>query len=154
MTLFIFLKYLAALALPPASLFVGLLIALALRLFRLRRLAMVVAFLSIVQLMILSLPPVSDLLLGHLESQAHAAAQETPRCCYTAIVVLGGAIQPAAPPYLDFPGLDASSDRIWLAARLYHEGVAPRIVVSGGGFLAGEGIGATTEAEAMRVFLM
>lgn len=153
MTLFIFLKYLSTLALPPASLFVGLAIALLLAAFRLRRLAILVATLALAEMLFLSFPPISDLMLGRLEDEARAAAQAAPRCCYKAIVVLGGGIQPAVPPYLDFPSLDASSDRIWLAARLYHDGVAPLIVVSGGGFLAIHGGLATTEAEAMRVFL-
>ena len=154
MTIFIFLKYLTALALPPASLVVGLLVALALLALRLRRVAALVAVLALAETLLLSWPPISDLMLGHLEDEARAAQRGSARCCYKAIVVLGGGIQPAVPPYLDFPGLNSSSDRIWLAARLYHDGVAPLIVVSGGGFLAAQGGPATTEAEAMRVFLV
>src|SRR5579872_3518111 len=112
MTFFVFLKYLTALALPPASLLVGLLIALVLLALRFRRLSAVVAVLSIAEILILSWMPVCDLILGHLEDMARAAAaQGAPRCCYKAIVVLGGGIQPAEPPYLDFPSLNSSSDR-------------------------------------------
>jgi uncharacterized SAM-binding protein YcdF (DUF218 family) len=68
-------------------------------------------------------------------------------------VVLGGAITPAAPPHMQQPHLTDSADRVWEAARLYHRGVAPRIVPSGGGYPAEGGIPEMTEAEAMRVFL-
>jgi uncharacterized SAM-binding protein YcdF (DUF218 family) len=154
MTIFVLLKYLTLLLLPPASLFIGLLIALALKVLKFRRLALLVAVLSLAEILVLSFPPVSDGMLGALEDRARAAERVSPRCCYKAIVLLGGGIQPAVPPYLPFPSLNPSADRIWLAARLYHEGVAPIIVVSGGNFLAAQGAPATTEAEAMRVFLV
>jgi uncharacterized SAM-binding protein YcdF (DUF218 family) len=68
--------------------------------------------------------------------------------------VLGGGIAPAVPPEREPPSRTESADRIWTAARLYRAGVAPRIIVSGGGFLAGNNGPATTEAEAMRRFLV
>jgi uncharacterized SAM-binding protein YcdF (DUF218 family) len=154
MTLFVFLKYLSQLAMPPASLFIGLAIAFVFKLLRFRRLAVLVATLSLVELLVLSFPPVGDLLIERLEDEARAAARAAPPCCYQVIVLLGGGMQPAMPPYLDFPALNPSADRIWLAARLYHAHVAPRIVVTGGSFRAKEGEPATTEADAMRVFLV
>ncbi len=154
MTSYVVLKYLSLLILPPASMLVGLVFAFALSLVKFRRLAGLVAVLSITETLVLSFPPVSDWLLGSLEDEARAAAKAAPRCCYKAIVVLGGGIQPAMPPYLPFPSLNPSSDRIWLAARLFHDELAPQIVVSGGYFRAAVGEPATTEADAMRVFLM
>jgi uncharacterized SAM-binding protein YcdF (DUF218 family) len=89
-----------------------------------------------------------------LERQARRDAADAPACCYDSIVVLGGGITPAAPPFQPEPDLGDSADRMWYAAQLYHRGLAPRIIVSGGGFLAANNGGpATTEAEAMRRFL-
>ncbi len=47
------------------------------------------------------------------------------------MVVLGGAIAPpeAGQPY---PNLGPAADRVWHAARLYHAGKAPVVVLSGG----------------------
>jgi uncharacterized SAM-binding protein YcdF (DUF218 family) len=60
------------------------------------------------------------------------------------------------PPLRPDPELYDSSDRVWHAARLYHRGVAPRIVVSGGAYAvqAGEAPPDQTEAAAMRTFLL
>ena len=60
---------------------------------------------------------------------------------------------PAVPPFLMEPDLADAADRVWYAARLYHRGVARRIIVSGGSFVASEAGPATSEAEAMRRFL-
>ena len=154
MNTFIFLKFAGQLALPPASLLLGLVVAGLLALFRFRRLAKVVFVLAFVETLVLSLPPVSDALMRPLESEARTEAAKAKPCCYDAIVVLGGAIAPAAPPFFPDPDLADAGDRIWHAARLYHRGVAPRIIVSGGSFSAQVGGPATTEAEAMRQFLM
>jgi len=71
-----------------------------------------------------------------------------------AIVVLGGGIAPAAPPHTTEPELTDASDRIWQAARMFKAGTAPKIIVSGGSFVEQQGGPATTEAEAMRRFLL
>lgn len=154
MTSFVILKCLSGLATPPASLLFGMLVALVLKFLRLRRLAAAVAVLTLAHTLILSFPPVGDALMKPLEDQARAEAKEAPACCYDAIVVLGGAIESAMPPFRDFPRLTDASDRIWHAARLYHRGIAPRVVVSGGSFLAAQGASATSESEAMRLFLI
>ncbi len=154
MDTFVLLKFLAQLTLPPASLAVGLVVAGALALAGLRRLAGLVAVLAVAELLLLSLPPVSDALMAPLQDEARAAAKAAPACCYDAIVVLGGGIAPAVPPYVPEPDLTESADRIWQAARLYHRGMAPRIVVSGGAMLARNGgPKMMSEAEAMRIFL-
>ncbi|MBI3196061.1 MAG: YdcF family protein [Rhodospirillales bacterium] len=147
MDTFVPLKFLAQLALPPASLAIGLVVAGVLVLAGLRRLARLVMVLAIAELLLLSLPPVADALLASLQDQARVEAKAAPACCYDAIVVLGGGIGPAQPPHVPEPHLTDSADRIWHAARLYHRGLAPRIIVSGGGD------GEMTEAEAMRLFL-
>ncbi len=46
-------------------------------------------------------------------------------------IVLGGAIGGQAPPRV-MPDLGGAADRIWLAARLYHHGTVPRLLVVGG----------------------
>ena len=68
----------------------------------------------------LSLPPVADALLtGDSKRGPYARGRHQP-CCYDAIVVLGGGIAPAAPPYTPEPDLTDAADRIWQAARLFH----------------------------------
>lgn len=154
MNTFVFLKFLTMALMPPASLAVGTILGLLLIACGLRRLgwAAIVAAASITA--IISWPPIGDSLLRYVEDKARAAESATPRCCFDAIVVLGGGIAPAVPPDREFPSLTESADRIWVAARLYKQGVAPRIIVSGGGFLASNNGPATTEAEAMRRFLV
>jgi uncharacterized SAM-binding protein YcdF (DUF218 family) len=95
-------------------------------------------------------------LLRPLEDEARAAAAAAPACCYDAIVVLGGSIGPAVPPLRPDPELFDSSDRVWHAARLYHRGLAPRIILSGGSYLVatGQAPQTQTEAMAMREFLL
>jgi uncharacterized SAM-binding protein YcdF (DUF218 family) len=153
MNSFVFLKYLSFLLMPPGSLAVGTILGLVLLAVGWRRLGWAAILTAAIGTSILSWPPLGDALLGYVEDQARTAERATPRCCYDAIVVLGGGIAPANPPERDFPSLSDGSDRIWYAARLYKQGVAPRIIVSGGGFLAATGA-ATTEAEAMRRFLV
>lgn len=147
MDTFVLLKFLAQLALPPASLAVGLVVAGALALLGLRRVARLVVVLAVAELLVLSLPPVADALMASLQDETRRAAKAAPACCYDAIVVLGGGIGPAMPPDVPEPHLTDSADRIWHAARLYHRGLAPRIIASGGGTAA------MSEAEAMRLFL-
>lgn len=155
MDTFVLLKFLGQMALPPASLAVGLIVAGALALLGLRRLARLAVVLAVGELLVLSLPPVADALVMPLQAEARAAAKAAPACCYDAIVVLGGGIAPAAPPYIPEPDLNDSADRIWQGARLYHRGVAPRIIVSGGNPLAEPGgPKPMSEAEAMRIFLV
>jgi uncharacterized SAM-binding protein YcdF (DUF218 family) len=154
MNSFVFLKYLTYLLMPPASLAVGTLLGLFLLALGWRRLGWAAILTAALMTSILAWPPLGDSLLRYVEDQARAAERATPRCCYDAIVVLGGGIAPAIPPERNYPSLTESSDRLWVAARLYKQGVAPRIIVSGGGFLASNNGPATTEAEAMRRFLV
>ncbi|SJZ74628.1 Uncharacterized SAM-binding protein YcdF, DUF218 family [Enhydrobacter aerosaccus] len=154
MTGFIVLKILSELVLPPASLALGAILHLLLRLLRWVRLAAVVLGLAVTQTLVLSFPPVADAMMSRLEERARAAEQAPPHCCFDAIVVLGGGIAPAVLPQRPFPDLNDAADRMWLAARLFRQGVAPRIIVSGGGFMARDSEAAATEASAMRLFLI
>jgi uncharacterized SAM-binding protein YcdF (DUF218 family) len=115
---------------------------------------LLVAALAIAQTLVMSFPPVADALLGPLQDKARAAAAQAPPCCYDAIVVLGGGVTPAAPPFLMEPDLADAADRVWYAAQLYHRGIAQRIIVTGGSLLPLGGGLATTEAEGMRRFLV
>ncbi|MDB5486391.1 MAG: hypothetical protein JWQ58_106 [Reyranella sp.] len=154
MNTFVILKILANMMLPPASLAIGVVLWLLMRLVGWRRLAAVTLGLAVFQTLILSFPPVSGLLIRQLEAKARVLVAGNQPCCYEALVVLGGGIAPAAPPYTMEPELTDASDRIWLAARMFHAGAAPKIIVSGGSFIEQQGGPATTEAEAMRRFLL
>jgi uncharacterized SAM-binding protein YcdF (DUF218 family) len=154
MDFFTVLKFLTQFALPPASMAVGLVLGGLLALIGLRRSGLLIATLSVVETLVMAFPPVADALLQPLQERARRAAAEAPGCCYEAIVVLGGGVTAAVPPYLMEPDLADASDRVWYAARLYHQGLARRIIVSGGSLLAQTGAPATTEAEAMRRFLI
>jgi uncharacterized SAM-binding protein YcdF (DUF218 family) len=67
-----------------------------------------------------------------------------------AVVVVGGAMGGAVAPRLH-PDLGAAADRVWHAARLYHAGKAPLIILSGGRLPWDPAPG--PEAEAMVLFL-
>src|SRR5947208_6930043 len=117
MITFVTLKFLEALVLPPASLLVGVALAILLGLLGWWKLSRLAIGLSLMQTIVLSVAPVSEALIASLEEQARQDANAAPACCYEAIAVLGGAIIPAYPPHRDFPGLTEASDRLWLTAR-------------------------------------
>ncbi len=98
-----------------------------------------------------SMPVVSDSLRGAWERRYPAErAADFPAA--DAIVVLGGGINPALPPRFPYADLGAAADRVWMAARLYHAGKAPRVIVSGG-FIPWAGPHGS-EADAMAALLM
>lgn len=95
-----------------------------------------------------SLPVVSESLRGAWEARAGERVwQRLPTA--QALVVLGGGVSGALPPLRPEPDMGASADRLWHAARLYHAGKAPVVVLSGGVVRTGGG----TEAQAMRQLL-
>src|ERR1044072_3825309 len=106
MDTFAFLKILAVLVMPPASLTLGALLALLLLAFRGRRPALIVLVLAVAQAGIRSFQPGGAALTRSLERRWPAAAALPPACCYAAIVVLGGGIAAAPPPELPEPDLN------------------------------------------------
>ncbi len=127
--MFLFLSKLLPLFLYPLGLAcLLLLLALGLMLWRRSRLAMIPVGLALVILLISSNGWVSISLLKSLEFQ-HLPSGELPKA--DAIVVLGGATRPAFPPR---PWVEVSEegDRVLYGAKLYREGKAPRVILSGG----------------------
>jgi uncharacterized SAM-binding protein YcdF (DUF218 family) len=153
---FIVLKILTYLASPMGAFTAGLVAGAVLLLLRLPRLGRLVAALAVAQLIVFSISVVSSALLRPLEDEARAEAAAAPACCYDAIVVLGGGIGAALPPLRPDPDLYDAADRVWHAARLFHRGLAPRIIVSGGSYAVQTGEAPPTQAEAtaMRAFLL
>ena len=103
---------------------------------------------AIAWLWLWSTPAASLWIRTHLESQ-HPALPVAALPDADAIVVLGGAVSPPEAPRSDVD-LDSAADRVWHAARLYHAGKAPLIVLSGGSDPA---VSRMSEAEAMQLFL-
>lgn len=149
---FLALKFLSHLLLPPAATLVGVLIGAAALVCGWRRIGMTIIALAFVEMIVLSLPPVADALMAPLERDARLAAAEAPPCCYAAILVLGGGVYPEMPPDMPAPHLTDGVDRVWQAARLFHAGVAPLVIASGGRMRV-EG-SRQSEAEAMRQILI
>lgn len=104
---------------------------------------------SIVWLLLWSTPVASLSLRSWLEGQAgHRLVSEIPRA--PAIVVLGGGVAGASPPWRPYPDLGSAADRVWHAARLFHAGKAPVVVLSGGHVRTG----AQSEADAMHALML
>ncbi len=86
---------------------------------------------SLALLWVASTPVVSFLLNDTLEGRyAAVSPEETPSA--GAIVLLGGAVEPASPPRNQVD-LNEAVDRIVHAARLHRAGKAPVIIATGGG---------------------
>ncbi|MBM0741213.1 YdcF family protein [Phormidium sp. CLA17] len=127
--MFLFLSKLLPLFLYPLGLAcLLLLLALGLMFWRRSRLAMIPVGLALVILLVSSNGWVSIVLLKSLEFQ-HLPKGELPQA--DAIVVLGGATKPAFSPR---PWVEVSEegDRVLYGAKLYREGKAPRLILSGG----------------------
>lgn len=104
--------------------------------------------LALAWLWVWSTPLASEALRGHLENQAGPRLLEDVVPAQ-AIVVLGGATRGPVPPHRHYPDLTGAADRLWHAARLYHAGKAPNLLLVGGPVATG----GSTEAEAMQQFL-
>lgn len=99
---------------------------------------------ALVWLWLWSMPVASLWLRAQIEQQHPArSVQELPMA--QAIVVLGGGVSPPQPERRE-ANLGSAADRLWFAARLYHAGKAPLLVLSGGRPL----MSLISEAEAMR----
>ncbi len=105
------------------------------------------------QLLLFCMPWVSDRLMSNLEDEALALQRARPLAGpVDAIVVLGGGLDTAYSGVRDLPDLKDSADRVWVGARLYKEGAAPLVVVSGGSFSRDSKV--EVEAIGMARFLM
>jgi uncharacterized SAM-binding protein YcdF (DUF218 family) len=97
---------------------------------RYRRLGPIVVTLSLVWLILWALPPVADTATRTLEGQVgKLAVDSVPHA--DVILVFGGVMRPPRPDY-PYADLGAAADRVWHAARLYHAGKAPMVMLSGG----------------------
>ncbi|MFO1352892.1 MAG: YdcF family protein [Gammaproteobacteria bacterium] len=86
---------------------------------------------ALVGLWLCSTPAITDALRASLETRYPPLTMaQLPSA--DAIVVLGGGVEGAAPPYRLYPDLGGSADRVWFAARLFKAGKAPLIIASGG----------------------
>lgn len=147
--MFFFSKVAAALIAPlGTALFFGGL-ALFLVAFRRRRLAVVSGGFAFVWLFVWALPASSLLLRNALESPYPPLAMSEVLPA-PAAVVLGGGIAPAGHDDL-YPDMGANADRVWHAARLYHAGKVPLLILAGG---SDARFSRMSEAEAMQRFLL
>ncbi|MGM1051164.1 MAG: YdcF family protein [Pseudomonadota bacterium] len=96
-----------------------------------------------------STPAVADRLLWALERDwADRPVEVVPTA--DAVLVLGGAFSTGNGQWA-YPSAGGAIDRYWHAARLYHAGRAPRVILSGG--RAPQRTAGLTEAEAGALFL-
>jgi uncharacterized SAM-binding protein YcdF (DUF218 family) len=158
----VLIKILTWMASPLGFLTWGSISALVLVAIRWRKTGLALLGIAIGQVLIFSLPLASEKLLGHLEQEARVLQLKNQQAQlilsgqrYSAILLLGGATSPANPPQRPHPDLGDATDRIWHAARLYRQGLAPRIIISGGrspGMEHNQNV--QTEAQAMRLLLL
>ena len=125
---FLFFSKLLPLFIYPLGLSCILLIIAFFLALRRSRLATIPIILSFSILTIAGNPRFSNAIVKSLEWQ-NTATQNPPTA--DAIVVLGGATRSVSPPRV-MPDLNEHGDRILYAAKLYKEGKAPLIVLSGG----------------------
>lgn len=104
---------------------------------------------ALIWLYLSSMPIVADTLLYSLESRyPELTVNELPDA--EAIVVLGGGVDPS-PTGKPYPDLKSGADRVWHAARIFHAGKGPLIVLSGG--VIPWRVDASSEASAMQRFI-
>lgn len=138
--------------LSPLGLWLALCVLAGLGLFGRRKWRTRALALAHVQLLAFSLPWVGDALLGGLENEATALEISRPLPAKVdAIVVLGGGMEGRYEGLRATPDLQDGGDRVWQGARLYKQGVAERVVLSGGQFSADPRREA--EAHGMKVFM-
>jgi uncharacterized SAM-binding protein YcdF (DUF218 family) len=95
-----------------------------------KRLSVLFIVLSIAYLWVLSTPMVGKGLYRSLESHyPPVPMSRVPEA--GCMVVLGGVVQPSAPPRVDIE-LNEAVDRVYKTAELFHAGKAPYVIVTGG----------------------
>ncbi|MGH9904552.1 MAG: YdcF family protein, partial [Pyrinomonadaceae bacterium] len=120
---------------------------------RFRRAGIALCVVVALQLVAFSWGPLAYLLARPLEERARIMAAQAPRDGYAAILLLGGIVSLPAAGYGQYIDFGSNASRIWAAARLYHAGVAPQIIVSGGSFPRADGKMPVSEAESIRPVL-
>ncbi len=110
--------------------------------------------LAIGQLIFFASPWTAITLSQGLESKANALQTQNTGTAYTAILLLGGGMEPALPNNATPANAHEAFDRVIYAAQLYQQGVAPKIIVSGGTGLRDNYPQAQTEAAAIQAALM
>lgn len=135
----IIVKILTWMASPTGFLVWGCAFGVLLQIGRWQRAGKAFVILAVCQLIVFASPMISERLMGGLEERARGLESKNKKAerllsaeRYAAIVLLGGATAPAKLPHRPHPDLGNAADRIWHAARLYKEGLAPKIIVSGG----------------------
>jgi uncharacterized SAM-binding protein YcdF (DUF218 family) len=123
-------KILSQLAYPLGTSLCVLFLAVLLLLLRRFKLAGFLMMLAIAWLTLWSLPPAADQVRLSLENR-YPQLQAESMPVADVIILLGGGMYPT-PPDWPHPGMGASADRVWHAARLYHAGTAPLIIATGG----------------------
>ena len=126
---------------------------------RFQRVQLALVTLGIAQLLFFAWPPVAAQLTQVLENKTRALQAQNTQALkqkYAAILLLGGGITPALPA--TNPPIPANAneaiDRVIEAARLYHQGLAPLIIVTGGNSLRETNHQAPSEADAMKDLLI
>ena len=149
-----FIKLLTWLA-SPIGLLTGLsLVAISLRLLnKAPRTSQLLIIIAIGQLLLFAWPPVAVYLSQGLEAKAKVLEAQNQGKPYASILLLGGGISPVVPGQ-QMANTHEAFDRVILAAHLYHDGLAPRIIVSGGTSLRDTYPDAQSEAAAMKAYLM
>lgn len=141
-------KLVTCLLSPLGSSLCLLILALFLAWRRRSRLATACGALAVVWLWAWSVPVLSLWLRGTLENQfAQRPLSRVPQA--QALVLLGGGVSPPSGKAADI-NLGAAADRVWYAARLFHAGKAPLLLLSGGSDPQRH---AFSEARAMAIFL-
>lgn len=125
--------------------------ALCLRRLKHPKAALALACMAFGGLWLASTPAVSDLGMGLLEDRYRPVTpQATP--AGDVIVILGGAVIPAYPPWKPTLSFGPASGRVWHAAQLYKAGKAKWIVIAAGA--ADPRPGQQIEAEAIHQVLV
>lgn len=137
-------KFVIALLSPLGASLALFFLALILNIAGLRRISFGIALVGLLWLWVWSLPVTSLAFRAALEGQYPSVEMADLEAC-DAAVVLGGAVTPAGGRF-HYPDLRKAADRLFVAARAYHAGKAPLLVLSGGS-------SPVSEAEAMRAVL-
>lgn len=145
--MFLFLSKLLPLFFYPLGLSCLLLIVAFVLVWRRPRLAALPIALTLIILLVSSSAWVSDWLVRSLEFQ-NIPSGELPKA--EAIVVLGGATESQVPPR-PWVEIRDEGDRILYAAKLYREGKAPRLILSGGRIVWNRGV--NSESSDMAILL-